>query len=118
MTDPVFVFLFLITLKHVVCDYFLQTLFHIQNKGIYGAWGGISHSLQHAAGTFLITFAVTQSFATSLLLTAIDGVAHYHIDYIKSKYGPKDPAHPHFWRWFGVDQAAHMLTYLFLATII
>jgi hypothetical protein len=118
MTDIVFCFLFLLILKHTVCDYFLQTLIHIQNKGNYGAWGGVVHSLHHTIGTLLIALSVTGSWSMSLQLAVIDGIAHYHIDYIKSKYGPKNQSHPHFWRWFGVDQAAHMLTYLFIATII
>jgi hypothetical protein len=42
----------------------------------------------------------------------------YHIDYIKTRFGPQDINHPDFWKWFGVDQGAHMLTYLCLACII
>ena len=118
MTDSVFYFLFLLILKHTVCDYFLQTVYHIKNKGIYLATGGLIHSGHHAAGTLLCCYAATHSWPVSFLAALIDFVCHYHIDYIKTRFGPKDINHPHFWRWFGIDQAAHMLTYLFLSTII
>ena len=118
MTDAAFLLLFLLIIKHTVCDYFLQTLWHIQNKGVYLAQGGLVHSAHHAVATLLVTYSVTQSWATGLTLALIDFVLHYHIDYVKTRFGPKDPNHPHFWHWFGVDQAAHMLTYLLLVCIM
>jgi hypothetical protein len=111
-------YLGLLISKHTVCDYFLQTMFHIRNKGIYGAWGGLCHSTHHAVGTLLVTYTMTLSWHTSAALAIIDGVTHYHIDYIKTRFGPQDINHPDFWKWFGVDQGAHMLTYLCLACII
>ena len=82
------------------------------------AMGGLTHSGHHALGTLLCTYAATRSWSISFLAAAIDFVCHYHIDYVKTRFGPKDVTHPYFWRWFGIDQAAHMLTYLFLSTII
>jgi len=111
-------YLFLLIHKHTVCDYFLQTMFHIQNKGIYGAWGGLVHSFHHLVGTLLVTFSVTLSWSASFTAALVDFLLHYHIDYIKTRFGPDNLLHPHYWRWFGVDQGAHMLTYLLLACII
>lgn len=93
-------------------------MFHIQNKGIYGAWGGLVHSFHHLVGTLLVTFSVTLSWSASFTAALVDFLLHYHIDYIKTRFGPDNLLHPHYWRWFGVDQGAHMLTYLLLACII
>jgi hypothetical protein len=42
----------------------------------------------------------------------------YHIDYIKTRFCTQDINHPDYLKLFGVDQGAHMLTYLCLACII
>ena len=46
-------------------------------------------------------------------MAAFDGLAHYHIDYIKQKlnYG-LTPNDRKFWIWLGADQALHYLTYV------
>jgi hypothetical protein len=121
MLDPniLLIFLLLLVTKHTICDFFLQTMFHVKHKGTYFAWGGVEHSMHHALGTFVVCVLMTQSLLVGIAAAVFDFVFHYHIDYVKSKYGPSDMCDPAFWRWFGVDQAAHMLTYLvIIASII
>jgi hypothetical protein len=55
---------------------------------------------------------------TILLVTVIEGVIHYHIDWAKVHFGIKDQTKPLFWNQFGLDQLAHQLTYLGLAAWI
>ena len=96
--------------KHYVADFLLQNMRHISNKGFYGRWGGIEHALHHALLTACILFAFV-SWHIALLFGLIDGILHYHIDYIKTRFGPKDPAKSDFWVWHGTDQLLHYATY-------
>jgi len=110
--DVLFALLVFLTIKHTVVDFFLQTNYQISNKRYYGSWGSVSHSLQHGIGTVLCVYAVTQNWGWAASAGLADAVLHYHIDYTKIKFTPTDSHHPHYWRWFGVDQALHYLTYL------
>jgi hypothetical protein len=118
MFDSIFLLLLLLMVKHTICDYYLQSLYHISNKGTYGAWGGVLHSLHHAIGTAVVMYIVLESIPAGILFGLFDGLVHYHIDYIKTRFGPRDIAHPNYWRWFGCDQCAHMLTYIFMVWFI
>lgn len=112
--------LLLLSFKHVIADYFLQKSWMIKDKSVYGAQGGIAHATTHTLGTLLVLFPFYNPLLI-LFLSILDGVAHYHIDYIKSNYW-KDNAltknDAKFWMVHGVDQFAHYLTYLLIATIL
>lgn len=105
----------LLFVKHWLADFVLQYPYMLSQKGSYGAMGGIHHSLVHAVGTFLAFVLLNAEMA--LFLAVVDGIIHYHIDWIKINYGAKDPAHPQFWAAFGLDQLAHSLTYLLLVAL-
>ena len=110
-------------IKHWIVDFVIQSTDQIARKGIYGDRVGISHSLEHGIGTlaalFVASFYVNGLYVGWIIIAAIfDSVIHYHIDYIKIKYGTRDMAKPIFWNQFGLDQMAHQLTYLFLIYIL
>lgn len=105
------ILLSLLFVKHWFVDFFLQNWEMIKAKGIYGAPMGILHSAQHAFCTLVLLLFAT-SPAMALALALIDGVVHYHIDYIKMKFGSQDPSTHDFWCHFGLDQLAHALTYI------
>ena len=88
-------------------------------KGIYRDLCGISHSLDHVWTTyvvlFLFSFVHPLPIIDLLVVGLLEGVLHYHIDYIKVHYGSKDQTKPLFWSQFGYDQLAHQLTYLGMA---
>ena len=107
----------LLFIKHFLCDFVLQTDKMIASKGIYGNKDGMAHSMYHAIGTFIVV-ALFVSGPVALGLALLDGVIHYHLDYLKMKYGEKDISKKEFWRDFGLDQLAHSLTYILLAKII
>lgn len=102
----------LLQLKHFLVDFLLQTPEMVISKGIYMDMLGIVHSLQHAVITVLIiTFAV-DSVAVGVACGFIDYVLHYHIDFIKVRFGNRDTTDTTFWHHLGLDQLLHQLTYI------
>lgn len=115
MISLVIIKLLLLQIKHFLVDYLLQTDEQIKTKGSYGNLTGLSHSFYHGLFTAVVFFPFTDSmFALSLGL--LDFIIHYHIDYVKTKYGNKDITTKAFWNHMGYDQMAHQFTYvLFIA---
>lgn len=104
--------------KHTVCDYVLQTPKMLNEKGIYGARGGLEHSGLHALFTLML---VTVLFGPvyGLILAVLDGVVHYHTDWAKQQLSKGlMPSDSRFWVWFGLDQTVHYLTYLAILLIL
>ena len=100
--------------KHFIVDYVLQYPYMIEQKGTYGAIGGLHHSALHGFGTFIIMLFFVGPF-NSMLASLIDAVTHYHIDYFKQNitkhYTTNDRM---FWIALGLDQALHYITYAFI----
>ncbi len=114
------VFIFLM-LKHTVADYFLQRMWMIKDKSIYGAQGGIAHAATHTIGTLLVLIPFLVSNFLAIVLAILDGVIHYHIDYVKSNIWKKynfDSTQTQYWILQGVDQYLHFLTYALIIYII
>jgi hypothetical protein len=113
MTATVFVLLALFGIKHFVADFLMQYDYMLREKGIYGATGGVHHSLVHACWTFLILVFFCSDANTIIALSIADLVLHYHIDYFKQHLNKGlTPADRKFWIWLGLDQALHYLTYV------
>lgn len=110
-------FLFLIFVKHYIVDFVLQTDEMVNGKGIYGNPAGLWHSGQHAIGTFIVTILTIATPIYYLILPAIDFIVHYHIDYIKMRYGIRDVSKKEFWNQLGLDQLAHYTTYLLMVIV-
>lgn len=108
--------LILLFIKHYIVDFVLQTDRMINGKGIYGNSYGILHSLQHAIGTLLVAFICIASPLHWIILPILDFLFHYHIDYIKAKYGCSNTNDKLFWNHLGLDQLAHAMTYVLLVT--
>jgi len=113
MTATVFILLALFGIKHFICDFMLQFSYMVREKSTYGAAGGIHHAALHASFTLLICIFFANNVHDAVTVAAFDGLAHYHIDYIKQKlnYG-LTPNDRKFWIWLGADQALHYLTYV------
>jgi len=71
-------------LKHLICDFPLQTPYQFMNKGIYGHPGGLLHVCIHAVGT-LLALSFFTSVWMALGLALLDAFIHYHIDWAKTK---------------------------------
>lgn len=101
--------------KHFIFDFVYQPPYQWQNKGTYGHWGGIVHSLQHAVPTFFILLFFIDPIL-ALGLSCLEFTAHYHIDWAKmsinASRGWKCNTHNEFWILTGLDQYLHALTYI------
>ncbi len=106
----------LLQIKHWYADFFIQTYDQTVKKGVYGDLVGLSHSLDHMLWTMFALFAFSLyqylPLADVLIISAVEAVIHYHIDWFKVKFGSKDSTTPRYWREFGLDQFAHQVTYL------
>lgn len=120
METAILTLLIFLQIKHWYIDFVNQTDEEIKSKGIYGDGPGVSHSAKHGIGTMLAILAVTGwpyiSFAA--LLGFFDFVAHYHIDWVKMKYGNSDIKTKDFWNHIGLDQMAHQIVYILIAYLM
>lgn len=110
-------FLFLLFVKHFVIDFILQTDDMVKGKGIYGNPQGILHSLQHGFGTFIVSFICIAEPIYWVIIPLADTILHYHIDYVKMRYGCRDVSQPKFWHQLGLDQFLHYTCYLAFAAL-
>jgi len=107
----------MLTIKHFVADFAIQTDWMIAEKGYYGKIGGIAHAAVH--GIFTTAVIVVFNPVVAIPWGFIDFVVHYHIDWAKMKIGLKygyTPADKQFWFWIGMDQMLHYFTYILIAS--
>jgi hypothetical protein len=113
----------LLQIKHWYADFKIQTYMQTVRKGIYRDLIGISHSLDHT-WTSMVVLLVFSLFVSPIhpalivVVPMLEGIAHYHIDWTKVKYGCKDNTKPLFWNQFGLDQLAHQLTYIIMIYVV
>jgi hypothetical protein len=106
--------LFLLFIKHFICDFPLQANpWMYRNKGTYLHPGGIVHAGIHAIGTLLVLAPFIGS--ASVMYALIDMVVHYHIDWAKMNLSQRYDLQPtnseRFWILLGFDQLLHHITY-------
>lgn len=108
--------LLLLQIKHCYADFVLQTYMQTVKKGVWMDPIGISHTLDHVYCTLIVlllfSLFVPLNAVGILLVSFVEGIVHYLVDYTKVKYGSKDNTKPLFWTQFGLDQLAHQATYL------
>ena len=114
--DALILLLFL-QIKHWYADFKIQTYMQTVKKGVWLHPIGISHSLDHTwcSMAALVCFSILVSPLSAiaiLIVSLLEGIVHYIIDFVKVKYGCKDSTVPLFWNQFGLDQLAHQTTYL------
>ncbi|PRY85077.1 DUF3307 domain-containing protein [Donghicola tyrosinivorans] len=103
--------------KHVLFDFCCQTGWILEGKARYGAAGGVLHAGLHGAGSFLVLLFVA-ALPVALVLSLLEAVAHYHIDWLKARVGDKaDTGSPRYWCLFGLDQLLHQLTMITVLAI-
>jgi len=114
--------MFLLIVKHSYADFTIQTYQQTVRKGIYRDPIGISHSMDHVWTTLIalliFSFIHPLNPYTALAIAAVEGIVHYHIDWVKVRFGSKDQTKPIFWTQFGLDQLAHYLCYLVMTWYI
>lgn len=122
LTSGILLGFVVLSVKHTIADFFLQTAYQFSNKGIYGHPGGLIHSGLHAALTLPVFLILPPSSATLLFaIVAGEFIVHYHLDWSKEqlvKHYNLTPADPWFWHLFGLDQLGHLLTYAVIIYIL
>lgn len=106
----------LLFIKHWFADFVVQFDYMVQEKGMYGANGGVHHMLIHMILTYIIVWSLFNP-TLAILVATVDGLVHYHIDWLKmniSRWRGLTIKDWEFWMWLGADQLAHALTYLAL----
>ena len=125
MPDPASVTLLAVAVlmvKHTVADFFLQTPYQYLNKGTYGHPGGFLHAGIHTVMTLPVFLVIAP--ATMLLVVLIpvsEFVIHYHVDWLKEQAVKRKGWNAEtkgFWWALGLDQLAHMLTYLAIVAVL
>ncbi len=116
------VILFLLQIKHWYVDFVLQDDEQVKYKGVYGNFTGISHSIDHIIGNLIVLWLASLFFTISplviVVLSFLDGVVHYHIDWAKMNWGCRDITNKKFWNHLGLDQMAHQMCYLLMVFFI
>ena len=102
----------LLTIKHVIADFFLQTAWMAIGKDQKTGWALplLAHCLVHLAVLLAIILIVAPKF---WFVAFIDFAIHLVIDRAKgwtSSTFRVNQEHPWFWSLIGVDQALHHLT--------
>jgi hypothetical protein len=113
--------LFLLELKHGICDGPLQTVWMVMEKGTYGKPGGLAHAAIHGMGNLAVFAVFGLGWQLVLMLAIAEAVLHYHIDYFKESYSRRQgltPQHRRFWLLFMGDQTLHHFVYLTMAWIV
>ena len=124
LTDPIFlmlVLLFLFQIKHMFADFYLQTPRMLRARGVYLHWGRLQHAGVHGVGSLLAMVGVGVPIGLALLMSVIDWIVHFHIDWAKGRWSDHKgfgPDQAGYWRGFGVDQLAHQATYLVMVWIV
>ena len=107
--------------KHLICDFFLQTSHQIENKGTYGHPGGLIHAGIHIVGTLPLFLIYPTSLAIAATILVAEFVLHYHIDWLKNVIGAHygwTTRDAKYWWALGVDQFAHQMTYVAMVTAL
>ena len=118
MFDLIFITLGLLFIKHWYVDFVNQTQAEIAHKGIYGNLDGLAHSAKHGLGTMFVLLLIGLEPAFAVVLGALDMIVHYHIDWIKMRFGTQDITTKSFWTELGLDQLGHALTYIGLVWLL
>lgn len=118
MFDNIFLLFALLFVKHWYIDFVNQSEDEVKGKGIYGNAHGVMHSIKHGVATAGIFWLFIDDLLFSIILGFIDFVVHYHVDWMKMRFGNRDITTPAFWAQLGLDQLAHYITYLGLVWLI
>lgn len=124
MSDKIYMLLIVLVVlatKHLIFDFFLQTLWQIRNKGHYGHVGGLLHAAGHAAGTCLAFLVITPPILVAIGIVVAEFVLHYHIDWFKEQIGHRmklNPEQSGYWRAVGTDQWLHQMTYIGIVLVL
>lgn len=106
--------------KHLICDYFLQTEYHLGKFKVHG-WviPMLSHTGVHGVATLIISLSFMVPIGVAVGLAAVDVLVHALIDKCKVEASRNtDHMKPKFWWLLGIDQMFHHLTHYAIIIVI
>ena len=113
-------FLFALVVKHAFCDLYLQFKKVPLDKTRYIGECHL-HYFDHALFTFIISYLFLIPLEFCLLLSSIDYIIHWHIDYVKTKimrFFNGANSSLVYWLFQTFDQILHYSTYLLLVYFV
>ena len=113
--------LFLLAIKHGVCDLALQAVYcRPSNKHIFFSPRAMMHSLHHGVGAWIVLIPFT-NYLTAITLAVLDGISHHIIDFSKStlvKNKNWTMEGKMYWVATTVDQNLHFSVYLLIVYLV
>ena len=113
--------LFLLAIKHGVCDLALQAVYcRPSNKHIFFSPRAMMHSLHHGVGAWIVLIPFT-NYLTAITLAVLDGISHHIIDFSKStlvKNKNWTMEGKMYWVAITVDQNLHFSVYLLIVYLV
>ena len=113
-------FLFLLLIKHSICDLALQSRFTKLkgDKKNLTDLKGYLHAGDHAIGTFIVSILFV-GFIPALGVAIADFVLHFIIDYIKRRYTLNiKQSNSKYWVIQSIDQIAHYSCYFMFVFLL
>lgn len=114
------ILLALLLVKHFLADFPLQSQSMVAGKGQRHDWW--DHLIAHCCVHWILTCAILWCFVDIVMaaqFATIDGATHFIIDRLKAHPdlgGRWKPADKAFWNALGLDQLAHGLIYVLIAS--
>ena len=108
-------------IKHLVCDFVIQTRYQVDNKGFYGRPGGLVHAAWHIVFSVPVLLILTHAAALIAALLVLEFLVHYHTDWLKARtqrlrcWSQNDAI---YWVAFGADQFVHQVTYIAMIALV
>jgi hypothetical protein len=112
------VYFFMLLLKHSIADIGIQRHLGWMGKQNYKSKKAQLHYVSHGIGTFLIL--IPSGLVPAVLASLVDWIAHWHIDYAKSKannHFELSQSNIAYWWLLTLDQLLHYLTYLVIVVL-
>jgi uncharacterized protein DUF3307 len=107
--------------KHLVCDFIIQTRYQVDNKGFYGRPGGLVHAAWHIVFSIPVLLILTHAAGLIASLLVLEFLVHYHTDWLKARtqrlrgWSQNDAI---YWVAFGTDQFVHQVTYIAMIALV
>jgi len=113
-------FFLALLIKHAIVDIGIQGMQGHLNKANYYSKLAQYHYGLHGIATFFVALVFVGP-VTALIAGALDWLAHWHIDFVKSTLVKKLPYKKYgkVWLWLtGLDQMCHYLTYYLIILLL
>ena len=117
LTTKILILIGLLQVKHLLADFYLQTMWMLTGRENYWHLGRTAHAGLHAVFSVLIFAAFGTPPTWLLILFVFEFLIHFHVDFWKARENVVKcltPQDAKFWRAMGLDQTIHHLTNLFM----